>query len=212
MDPSSSLTISHNTPTGDDPAMRAKSTAASVCPARFSTPPARYLNGNTCPGLTNAAAVVSSDPSALIVIALSLADIPVVLVAKSTLTVNAVFIASLLLCESTISGRSSASALESSRLTHTNPLVCRIMNASDAAVILSAAPIKSPSFSLSSSSSTTTNFPFATSSSASATDANPGVGASGSSLAVARVPRAPPRGVARGVVAGVAREGLRVRA
>ena len=47
-------------------------------------------------------------------------------------------------------------------------------------VILSAAPMRSPSFSRSSSSRTTTNFPAATSASASGMDANPGVGSSGS--------------------------------
>ena len=37
----SSLTTSHSTPAGDRPAARARSTAASVWPARFSTPPGR---------------------------------------------------------------------------------------------------------------------------------------------------------------------------
>ena len=37
----SSLTTSHSTPAGDMPAARARSTAASVWPARLSTPPGR---------------------------------------------------------------------------------------------------------------------------------------------------------------------------
>ena len=41
----SSLTTSHSTPAGDIPAARARSTAASVCPARLSTPPGRYRRG-----------------------------------------------------------------------------------------------------------------------------------------------------------------------
>ena len=64
-------------------------------------------------------------------------DTYVVLFAKSTLTVNAVFIASSLLFDSTINGSSNASARASSRDTHTNPDVCRIINAMDSAVILS---------------------------------------------------------------------------
>ena len=40
MDPSS-LTISQMTPAGVSPARRARSTAASVCPGRTSTPPSR---------------------------------------------------------------------------------------------------------------------------------------------------------------------------
>ena len=64
------------------------------------------------------------------------------------------------------------------------------MNAIDAAVILSAAPIKSPSFSRSSSSSTTTNRPARISSNASATLEKPAVGASGSSVPSSVVTRA----------------------
>ena len=37
----SSVTISHSTPAGVSPAARARSTVASVCPARLSTPPVR---------------------------------------------------------------------------------------------------------------------------------------------------------------------------
>ena len=36
--------------------MRARSTAASVCPARTSTPPSRARRGNTCPGLARSTA------------------------------------------------------------------------------------------------------------------------------------------------------------
>src|ERR671935_108952 len=51
MVPSSFIT-SQMTPAGIRPASRARSTAASVCPVRSSTPPARALSGNTCPGWT----------------------------------------------------------------------------------------------------------------------------------------------------------------
>ena len=43
---------SHSTPAGWHPASSARSTAASVCPCRSSTPPAFATSGNTCPGLT----------------------------------------------------------------------------------------------------------------------------------------------------------------
>ena len=46
----SSFMISQITPAGYRPAMRARSTAASVCPARTSTPPGRARSGNMCPG------------------------------------------------------------------------------------------------------------------------------------------------------------------
>ena len=47
----SSFIISHITPAGFNPASLAKSTAASVCPALFNTPPSLATKGNTCPGL-----------------------------------------------------------------------------------------------------------------------------------------------------------------
>ena len=93
---------------------------------------------------------------------------------------NAVFIASSFSFEETMSGRLSLSAVASGTETHTKPEECRIMKCMLSWVILSAAPMRSPSFSRSSSSRTTTNFPAATSASASGMDANPGVGSSGS--------------------------------
>jgi hypothetical protein len=82
---------------------------------------------------------------------------------------------------STINGSPSASARASSRETQTTPEVWRIMKARRSVVILSAAAIKSPSFSRSSSSITTTNSPRATASSASGMLLNPGVGSACSS-------------------------------
>ena len=82
---------------------------------------------------------------------------------------------------STISGRPSASARASSRETQTTPEVWRIMKAMRSVVILSAAAIKSPSFSRSSSSITTTNSPRATASKAAGMLLNPGVGSKCSS-------------------------------
>ena len=99
---------------------------------------------------------------------------------RSTETVNAVRMASSFSLLLTMRGSSSLSAVSSVTETHTKPELCRIMKCIDSGVILSAAPIKSPSFSRSSSSSTTTNLPAATSASASSMDENPGVGSSGS--------------------------------
>lgn len=82
---------------------------------------------------------------------------------------------------STIKGRPSASARASSRATHTTPDVWRTMKAIASVVIVSAAQMRSPSFSRSSSSMTTTNCPAATAASASGIEANPGVGSSASS-------------------------------
>ena len=48
----SSFMISQITPAGKSPARRAMSTAASVWPARTSTPPSRATSGKTWPGLT----------------------------------------------------------------------------------------------------------------------------------------------------------------
>ena len=50
----------------------------SVCPSLFKTPPSVYLRGNTCPGLARSSGKVSGDISVSIVLALSLAEIPVV--------------------------------------------------------------------------------------------------------------------------------------
>ena len=46
----SSFTISHITAQGSSPASLAKSTDASVCPVRESTPPFLAISGKTCPG------------------------------------------------------------------------------------------------------------------------------------------------------------------
>ena len=45
----SSFKISQITPAGSRPARRARSTAVSVWPTRWSTPPSRARSGNTCP-------------------------------------------------------------------------------------------------------------------------------------------------------------------
>mmetsp|Transcript_4600 Transcript_4600/g.13711 ORF Transcript_4600/g.13711 Transcript_4600/m.13711 type:complete len:242 (-) Transcript_4600:57-782(-) len=173
----SALTISHRTPAGKQPARRARSTAASVCPALFRTPPSLYRSGNTCPGLLKSSGLDPGEARAWMVELLSSAEIPVLVPAfRSTDTVNAVPIESLLFLSSTMGGISSLSRSFPSIPTQMSPLVWFTMNAQDSLVIFSAAMMRSPSFSLSSSSSTTTNFPLAMSWMASWMESNPGVG------------------------------------
>jgi len=73
--------------------------AASVCPVLLNTPPSFAFNGNICPGLAKSKDFVLLSINAFTVADLSEADIPVVtpLPRKSTYTVNAVSIGSVLL-------------------------------------------------------------------------------------------------------------------
>ncbi len=57
--------------------MRARSTAASVWPARTSTPPFRALSGNMWPGRARSAGRVAGSIAVSTVAARSLADMPV---------------------------------------------------------------------------------------------------------------------------------------
>ena len=78
--------------------------------------------------------------------------------------------------ELTMSGMRRRSRSAPSMPTHTTPLVWLTMKAMAAGVILSAAAMRSPSFSRSSSSSTTTSSPAATAPSAACIESKPGVG------------------------------------
>src|ERR671937_806024 len=87
----SSFMISHTTPAGISPANRARSTAASVCPARTSTPPSRARSGKTRPGWTRSAGLDDGSIATWIVRERSGAEIPVVTPSRaSTEIVNAV--------------------------------------------------------------------------------------------------------------------------
>ena len=87
----SSFMISQMTPDGFRPASRARSTAASVWPARSSTPPGRAMSGNTWPGCTRSEGPLSGSMATWIVCARSAAEMPVVTPSRaSTDTVNAV--------------------------------------------------------------------------------------------------------------------------
>src|SRR5262249_9140895 len=73
-----SFMISQITPAGVSPERRDKSTAASVCPRRSSTPPGRARRGKTCPGRARSSGQQFLSMAILIVCARSLAEIPVV--------------------------------------------------------------------------------------------------------------------------------------
>src|ERR1700720_1657193 len=151
----SSFMTSHNTPTGFSPARRHRSTAASVCPARTSTPPRRERSGKMCPGRAKSPATEASSASARMVAARSADDTPVVVPARrSTDTVNAVRCCSLF--SGTICGSSRRASCCSSIGTQMMPLVWRIMKAPASGGTRSAAMMRSPSFSRSSSSMMTT--------------------------------------------------------
>jgi len=74
----SSFIISTSAPPGLSPASRVRSIAASVCPGRRRTPFVFAFSGKMCPGLPRSSGLVSGSTNALIVLALSGAEIPVV--------------------------------------------------------------------------------------------------------------------------------------
>ena len=87
----SSFMISQMTPEGLRPDMRARSTAASVCPARTRTPPSRATRGKTCPGVTMSEGPLLGSMAALMVRARSGAEMPVVTPSRASMdTVKAV--------------------------------------------------------------------------------------------------------------------------
>ena len=83
--------ISHTAATGRSPASRHRSGAASVWPARRSTPPGTARSGKMCPGRTRSLERVSGRASARSVLARSKAEVPVVVPLRtSTDSVNGV--------------------------------------------------------------------------------------------------------------------------
>ena len=74
----SSLHISLSTPHSRRPASLQKSTEASVCPSRASTPPSRGRSGKTCPGRLKSLGTAVGLARARNVAARSAAEIPVV--------------------------------------------------------------------------------------------------------------------------------------
>ncbi len=171
----SSFMISQITPEGFRPAIRARSTEASVCPARTSTPPLRARSGKMCPGRARSLAVASGAIAVRMVCARSAAEIPVVTPSRASIvSVNAVPNRDEFCCVIGISRRRSARS--SVNVRQMRPRPNRAMKLIASGDTCSAASVRSPSFSRSSSSTTTTMRPARISASA------PGTSVKGSSI------------------------------
>ena len=167
----SSFMISQITPDGIRPARRVRSTAASVWPARSSTPPSFALSGNTCPGWTIPSGFVLGSMATWIVWARSWAEIPVVTPSAASIeTVKLVWNADSFLAAIRSSPSSSQRSGVSAR--QISPRPCVAMKLIASGVANWAASVRSPSFSRFSSSQTTTIRPLRISSIASSMDAN----------------------------------------
>src|SRR5580700_1487440 len=154
----SSFITSQITPAGFRPASRARSTAASVWPARSSTPPPRLLSGNTWPGCTRSKGLAAGSMAVWIVCARSCAEIPVVTPSRASIeTVNGVSNADSFLAAIRSSPNWSQRSGVSDRQIRPRPSLAMKLIASGVANC--AASVRSPSFSRSSSSHTTTILP-----------------------------------------------------
>ncbi len=152
----SGFIISMSTPPGSMPAILVRSTTASVCPGRRSTPLSCAMRGNMCPGRPSSSGLVAGSTNARNVLVRSDTDMPVVhpLVSRSTDTVKGVE------CNDVFSPtmRSSLSCWHLSRVSgaHSRPRPYWVMKFIISSVTVAAAAMKSPSFSRSSSSTTMT--------------------------------------------------------
>mmetsp|Transcript_1412 Transcript_1412/g.4528 ORF Transcript_1412/g.4528 Transcript_1412/m.4528 type:complete len:305 (+) Transcript_1412:930-1844(+) len=186
--PSSSRTISQSAPAGARPASRARSTDASVWPPRSSVPPGRARSGKRWPGRQNRSWPLRGSASARSVRARSLAEMPVVMSppSKSTDTAKAVPLGSSFFA--TMGPSRSSSRRSPGIATQMTPDVWRTVKASVSAVAVSAAKMRSPSFSRSASSVTTTGSPRRIASSAASTDSRPRHQPSASASGMSTVP------------------------
>src|SRR5437016_2989592 len=151
----SSFISSARTPIGGNPARRHRSTQASVCPERISTPPSLATSGKTWPGRTKSDGPALWLASARTVLQRSSAEIPVVRPCRtSTETVKAV--PSGASFAATMGSRCKRFASSGDSGAHTIPEVWRMMKAIFSGVHIDAGTKRSPSFSRSSSSVTTT--------------------------------------------------------
>ena len=164
--PPSSSSTSQITPAGEQPASRARSTAASVWPARRRTPPGIARSGKMWPGLVRSSGRAAGSTRVRTVTARSNADVPVVTPRRaSTLTVKAVPSGAVL--SETIMEICSWSRRSPIIGMQIRPRPCLAMKLTASGVTLSAAIRRSPSFSRSSSSTTTRMRPARISSTAS---------------------------------------------
>src|SRR5688572_5025339 len=160
--------ISQMTPAGASPAMRDRSTAASVWPARTSTPPSRARSGKTWPGRAKSAGRQCGSITVRMVRVRSDAEIPVVTPARASMdSQNAVPKFDVLV--GLMSGSRSWSQRSGVRARQMRPRPWVAMKLMISGVTFSAAMVRSPSFSRSSSSTTTRMRPARISSMASST-------------------------------------------
>ncbi len=118
--------ISQMTPAGFSPARREISTAASVWPARTSTPPSRASSGKMWPGLTISLARTCGLAATATVCARSAAEMPVVMPSRASIdTVKAVEWR-LALCRA-IGGRPSRATCAESSARQISPRPCLAM-------------------------------------------------------------------------------------
>ena len=156
----SSFITSQMTPAGKRPARRARSMAASVCPARSRTPPGRARSGNMCPGLSRSSGRVLGSIATRTVCARSAAEMPVVVPCFASIGTQKAVPNFALFCSSpTISGMRSSSSRSAVIGRQMRPRPKRAMKLIASGVTFSAAIVRSPSFSRSSSSTTTIIFP-----------------------------------------------------
>src|SRR5436190_5776248 len=180
----SSFITSQITPAGISPARRARSTAASVWPARSRTPPSRAFSGKTWPGCTRSSGREWGSIATWIVRARSAAEMPVVTPSRASIEiVNAVWNADSFFAA--IRSRPSSSQRSGLSARQISPRASFAMKLIASGVANWAAIVRSPSFSRLSSSQTTTIRPRRISSSASSTGENAVVGAGACSGALA---------------------------
>ena len=146
----SSRMISQHRPHCSRPARRHRSTVASVCPLRSSTPPALASRGNMCPGRRKSCGWASGSTHFMAVIDRSAAEMPVVVSTWSIDTVKAVSWLSVL--RATICGRASLAMYSSFMGMQMRPLAWVAMKLMFSVVANCAAQMRSPSFSRSGSS------------------------------------------------------------
>src|SRR5919108_4455218 len=146
------------TPAGLRPASRARSTAASVCPVRSSTPPGLAFSGKMWPGWTRSRGAERGSIATWTVRARSAAEMPVVTPSRASIeTVNAVWKADSFFAAIRSSPSSSQRSGVSARQIRPRP--CLAMKLIASGVANCAASVRSPSFSRFSSSQTTTMRP-----------------------------------------------------